>query len=129
VGVEIVYETHATSTDNEAGIATGWLDGELSATGRRQGLELGERRCRTGLAVVFTSDLARTVQTAEFAFAGSDLPIHRDQRLRECNYGRLNGTAARRRRPDDAPACALRLAGRLGLPPGLSPCGAWPRLR
>jgi broad specificity phosphatase PhoE len=58
VGVEIVYETHATSTDNEAGIATGWLGGEFSATGGRQALELGERRSRTGLAVVFTSDLA-----------------------------------------------------------------------
>jgi broad specificity phosphatase PhoE len=45
---------------------------------------------------VFTSDLARAVQTAEIAFAGSDLPIRRDQRLRECNYGRLNGTAARK---------------------------------
>lgn len=25
--VEIVYETHSTTTDNEAGIATGWLPG------------------------------------------------------------------------------------------------------
>jgi broad specificity phosphatase PhoE len=91
VGVEIVYETHATSTDNEAGIATGWLDGELSETGRRQARELGERRRDTGLAAVFASDLARAVQTAEIAFAGTDLPIRRDRRLRECDYGRMNG--------------------------------------
>jgi broad specificity phosphatase PhoE len=107
VGVEIVYETHATSTDNEAGIATGWLGGVLSETGKRQALELGERRRATGLAVVFTSDLARAVQTAEIAFAGSSLPVRPDQRLRECNYGRLNGTTAaaieqqRRLRLDD----------------------------
>lgn len=94
MGVEVVYETHATSTDNEAGIATGWLGGELSATGRRQARELGERRRGTGLEAVFTSDLARAVQTAEIAFAGRDIPIRRDPRLRECNYGRLNGTAA-----------------------------------
>jgi broad specificity phosphatase PhoE len=33
--VAVVFETHATSTDNEAGIATGWLPGDLSETGRR----------------------------------------------------------------------------------------------
>ncbi len=91
VGVEIVYETHATSADNEAGIATGWLAGELSETGRRQARELGERRRDTGLAAVFASDLARAVQTAEIAFAGTDLPIRHDRRLRECDYGRMNG--------------------------------------
>ncbi len=89
--VAIVFETHATSTDNEAGIATGWLPGDLSETGRRQAAELGTRRRGGGFAAVFTSDLARAVQTAEIAFAGSNLPIHHDPRLRECNYGRLNG--------------------------------------
>ena len=89
--VAILFETHATSTDNEAGIATGWLDGELSATGRREAAELGERRRDGGFAAVFTSDLARAVQTAEIAFAGAGVSIRRDPRLRECNYGRLNG--------------------------------------
>jgi hypothetical protein len=32
--VEIVYETHSVTTDNEAGIATGWLPGQLSDEGR-----------------------------------------------------------------------------------------------
>ena len=27
MSVEIIYETHSISTDNEAGIATGWLPG------------------------------------------------------------------------------------------------------
>ena len=44
MSVEIVYETHATSEDNEAGIATGWLPGRLSTHGREQARELGERR-------------------------------------------------------------------------------------
>ena len=89
--VAIVFETHATSTDNEAGIATGWLPGDLSETGLRQAAELGERRRAGGFAAVFTSDLARAVRTAEIAFAGTAVPIHHDPRLRECNYGRLNG--------------------------------------
>jgi 2,3-bisphosphoglycerate-dependent phosphoglycerate mutase len=93
MSVEVVYETHATSEDNEAGIATGWLPGKLSAAGREQARELGDRRRNDGLSVVFTSDLNRAVETAELAFAGSELPVVRDARLRECNFGDLNGTA------------------------------------
>ncbi|GHA33690.1 hypothetical protein GCM10010329_65910 [Streptomyces spiroverticillatus] len=89
--IRLVYETHATTTDNEAGIATGWLPGALSAAGRRQARELGERRRGDGIAAVFTSDLHRAVETARIAFAGAEVPIHQDRRLRECDYGRLNG--------------------------------------
>lgn len=91
MAIEIIYETHQTSTDNEAGIATGWLPGELSALGRVQAVELGERRRHDHVVAVFTSDLCRAVETAEIAFAGSDIPIIQDVRLRECNYGELNG--------------------------------------
>jgi 2,3-bisphosphoglycerate-dependent phosphoglycerate mutase len=92
MSVEVVFETHATSEDNEAGIATGWLHGRLSPRGREQARELGERRRDDGLAVVFTSDLRRAVETAEIAFAGLPLSLVRDARLRECDYGELNGT-------------------------------------
>ncbi len=91
MSVEVVFETHSTSEDNEAGIATGWLPGKLSPRGRQQARELGERRRNDGLAVVFTSDLWRAVETAEIAFAGSPTPLMPDARLRECNYGELNG--------------------------------------
>jgi 2,3-bisphosphoglycerate-dependent phosphoglycerate mutase len=72
-------------------VATGWLPGRLSEHGKRHAEELGRRRRDDGLGAVFTSDLARAVETAEIAFAGTGLPIHRDARLRECNYGELNG--------------------------------------
>jgi len=90
--VAVVFETHSTSEDNEAGIATGWLPGKLSARGREQAAELGERRRNDGLDVVFTSDLQRAVETAGIAFGGSPLRLVADERLRECNYGELNGT-------------------------------------
>lgn len=91
MAVEIIYETHSISTDNEAGIATGWLPGRLSATGRRQAAELGARRRDDDIAAIFSSDLARAVETAEIAFAGREIPRFQDTRLRECNYGTLNG--------------------------------------
>ena len=91
MGVEVVFETHSLSVDNERGIATGWLPGRLSREGRRLAAELGDRRREDGIRVVFPSDLRRAVETAEIAFAGTTIPIHPDARLRECNYGDLNG--------------------------------------
>jgi broad specificity phosphatase PhoE len=91
VPVEIVYETHSISVDNERGFATGWLDGQLSEQGKQLARELGERRRGDDVAAVFASDLGRAVETARIAFAGSGVPIYLDWRLRECNYGDLNG--------------------------------------
>jgi broad specificity phosphatase PhoE len=87
----VVFETHSTSEDNEAGIATGWLGGTLSATGRAQAIELGDRRRDDGIDVVYASDLQRSVETAAIAFEGSSIPLCVDWRLRECDYGELNG--------------------------------------
>jgi 2,3-bisphosphoglycerate-dependent phosphoglycerate mutase len=76
MSVEIVYETHSVTTDNEAGTATGWLPGQLSEHGRRLAVELGRRRRDDGLAAVFVSDLTRAVETAQLAFGGTGIPIH-----------------------------------------------------
>jgi broad specificity phosphatase PhoE len=92
MAIELVYETHSTTIDNETGIATGWLEGRLSEVGLAQAKALGERRRDDGLSAVFTSDLGRAIETAEVAFAGADIPVHQDWRLRECNYGELNGS-------------------------------------
>ena len=89
--IELVYETHSTTRDNEQGIATGWFPGELSELGRERARELGRRRRDDGIDVVFSSDLRRALETAELAFPGGELPLHQDPRLRECNYGDLNG--------------------------------------
>lgn len=105
--LQIVYETHATTTDNEAGMATGWLPGELSEAGRAQARQLRERRGDDGIAAIYVSDLKRALDTVAIAFAAGALPIEVDARLRECNYGRLNGApkavldAQRARRVDE----------------------------
>jgi 2,3-bisphosphoglycerate-dependent phosphoglycerate mutase len=69
--IEVVFETHATTEDNEAGRATGWLPGRLSGQGREQAADLGQRRADDGIAAVFCSDLRRAVETAEIAFGSS----------------------------------------------------------
>jgi broad specificity phosphatase PhoE len=96
--IGLVYETHSTTTDNERGVATGWLPGELSAAGRGQAAELGERR-RSDVDAVFTSDLGRALETVAIAFFGSEVPVFHDWRLRECDYGALNGAPANELEP------------------------------
>lgn len=43
---------------------------------------------------MFCSDLGRAIQTAAIAFDGTDVPVLLDWRLRECDYGSLNGSSA-----------------------------------
>jgi broad specificity phosphatase PhoE len=102
--LELIYETHSTTTDNESGHATGWLPGRLTEQGRGQAAELGERR--RDVDAVFSSDLGRALETVAIAFGGSDVPVFYDWRLREVNYGVLNG----------APVEELELAKHLDVP-------------
>jgi broad specificity phosphatase PhoE len=90
--MQIVFETHSISEDNERGVATGWLPGRLSERGRSLAREVGARRRDDRLAAVFCSDLTRASETAAIAFADTSIPIFLDWRLRECNYGDQNGS-------------------------------------
>src|SRR6478735_402166 len=65
MSIEIVFETHSTSEDNERGVASGWAHSRLSDIGQQQARALGERRQADGIDVVFSSDLRRAVETAE----------------------------------------------------------------
>jgi broad specificity phosphatase PhoE len=95
VPTTVWFETHSTTTDNENGRATGWLPGELSAAGREQARALGDRIAGRRPAAVFTSDLRRAVDTVTIATEHpgvAGVPVFLDWRLRECDYGDLNGT-------------------------------------
>ena len=92
MSIEIVYETHALTEDNERGTATGWLPGRLSAQGRANAAAMGRRRRDDGVAAVFCSDLRRAVETAQIAFGDTDIPILYDWRLRECDFGARHGS-------------------------------------
>ena len=91
MAIELVFETHSTTVDNEEGRATGWLPGQLSARGRAQAQQLGRRRASDGITSVFSSDLARAAETASVAFGTAAIPVLYDWRLRECDYGQRNG--------------------------------------
>jgi broad specificity phosphatase PhoE len=86
--MRLVFETHATSLDNEAGLASGHHDVDLSPLGEQQARELGVRYASDPPGLIIASDLVRAWRTAALAF-GTRVRIERDSRLRECDYGEL----------------------------------------
>ena len=89
MGTRITYFVHGTTTDNESDIATGWLPGELSDLGKRQSEELHAITKDKHFDAIFSSDLKRAIDSAAITFLGQN--VISDKRLREANYGDLNG--------------------------------------
>ncbi len=91
--VNIAYFVHGTTTDNEQHISSGWKDVELSELGIQQSKELREKTQDMKFDAVFCSDLKRAHDSAKLTWEGI-YPIISDVRLRECNYGKLNGASS-----------------------------------
>lgn len=87
----IIFEAHATTPDNEQKKASGHNDIGLSLLGEEQARELGRRWNNTNFDAVFCSDLSRAYRTAKIAFTGREIPVIKDARLRECDYGTWTG--------------------------------------
>ena len=90
MAVKITYFVHGTTTDNIEHKSTGWLPGELSQKGIDQSIALKEQTDINKFDIVFCSDLKRAIDSANYTFIGIK-EIIQDKRLRECNYGDLNG--------------------------------------
>ena len=88
--MKIYFVAHATSTDNEEGLSSGWNNPELSELGIQQAKELGERFKSIPIDLICCSDLKRAVDTVDIAFK-KKIPITIDRKLREINYGDFNG--------------------------------------
>ena len=89
--IKIIYFVHGTTTDNLNKKSTGWLDGELSPLGIEQSINLKNQINLSEIDLVISSDLKRAVDSANYTFKGIKEIIY-DERLRECNYGDLNGS-------------------------------------
>jgi broad specificity phosphatase PhoE len=89
----ITYFVHSITEDNEKGLATGWLPGKLSAEGVKRAQDMREYLKNANFEAVFCSDLARAMHSTELFFENK-FPVFVDWRLRECNYGTLDGRPA-----------------------------------
>lgn len=106
MSINITYFVHGTTTDNEKDISSGWSDVELSQLGIEQAINLRELTKDKKFDVVFCSDLKRSLSSAKLAWDGI-YPIIPDTRLRECNYGKLNGAASTIVEPMQEEQCVI----------------------
>ena len=89
MAIEIIYFVHGTTYDNAMGKCSGWKQAELTDKGKERAIKLGEIRKDTHFDIIFTSDLIRAIDSANLAFP--NVKKIQDRRLRECNYGDLDG--------------------------------------
>ena len=92
----LVLLRHGESQWNLENRFTGWVDVDLSDTGREEAADAGRLLAEAGLApdVVHTSVLLRAIRTADIALAvagWSWVPVRRHWRLNERHYGGLQG--------------------------------------
>ena len=90
MSVKIIYFVHGTTTDNEQHKSTGQNPGILSELGINQSKELRNKINLDEIDLVICSDLQRAIDSANLTFENSK-KIIQDERIRECNYGDLNG--------------------------------------
>jgi broad specificity phosphatase PhoE len=87
--MRIIYMVHSTTTHNEQGLASGWINVGLSPLGERQAEDLRAIFDLPEPRVVYISDTLRARQTGRIVFPSAHLI--EDRRLREQNYGLFNG--------------------------------------
>lgn len=89
--IKIIYFVHGTTTDNASKLCSGWKEAMLNDLGKEQAKNLGNVVREKGIKFdqIFTSDLKRAIDSSDIAFP--DYNKITDNRLRECNYGDLDG--------------------------------------
>ena len=89
--IKIIYFVHGTTTDNASKLCSGWKEAMLNDLGKEQAKNLGNisREREDNFDIIFTSDLKRTIESSNIAFP--EMNKITDNRLRECNYGDLDG--------------------------------------
>ena len=92
----LILLRHGESEWNAKNLFTGWVDVDLTDTGRQEATRGGELLANSDLIpdVVHTSLLTRAIRTSQLALEAADrqwIPVRRTWRLNERHYGALQG--------------------------------------
>lgn len=90
--MEVYIVRHGETVWNAAGKMQGNADIELNDNGRRLASELGKQLEGVHFDRIYSSPLVRAYETACLIRGGRDIPIIRDDRLREICFGSMEGT-------------------------------------
>lgn len=95
---------HGETIWNEEGLIQGHLDTDLSPTGIRQAKAIAERLVEDKVTAIYSSDLKRSYETAEYLAVITGHKIITDIRLRERSLGIFEGISmdeVKRKYPDE----------------------------
>ena len=87
----LILLRHGRTAWNESGRAQGHADIELDATGHAQAERAARHLAHLDVAALWSSDLTRARQTADYVARALDLPVSCDARLREFDVGQRQG--------------------------------------
>ena len=87
----VILARHGETDWNRDGIWQGHGDPPLNDVGRRQAAALAQRMRETEIDVLYSSDLRRAVETAEYVSLAKGLAMIRDSDLREMDVGSWTG--------------------------------------
>ncbi|MDO8617453.1 MAG: histidine phosphatase family protein [Candidatus Uhrbacteria bacterium] len=85
----VLVARHGETPWNVAGVIQGKTDIPMNERGKEQIRSLGRNIER--ISVIICSDLVRSVEAAQLVAETHPVPIRLDSRLRECDYGKLEG--------------------------------------
>jgi probable phosphoglycerate mutase len=91
VSRRLILLRHGRTAWNESGRAQGHADIELDETGHTQAEAAARHLAGFGLDAIWSSDLARAMETARYVASACDLATKYDDRLREFDVGERQG--------------------------------------
>ncbi len=90
--MRVILTRHGETEQNKVGICQGHLPGKLTEEGIEQAKKLALRLKDEKIDVIYSSDLARSVDTTkEISKFHADVPLHFTEKLRERNMGESEG--------------------------------------
>lgn len=90
---EIYVFRHGQTFDNKNRVFSGWRETKLTPLGVEQANILNKKLKDKKIDVCITSDLLRAKETAKIVMKGKTVKFEEDTRIRERNYGDLNGSS------------------------------------
>lgn len=82
---------HGETEWNEKGMMQGWQDSPLTELGENQAIWLKERMKDLHIDVIYSSPIGRAFDTAKIIKGDRDIPLIKDDGLKEMNFGLWEG--------------------------------------
>lgn len=89
--MKLFIARHAVTEMNKAEQVNGLIDEPLSLEGIIQSKQLAERLKDSNIEAIYSSPLIRATQTAQPLADSINVPIKKDRRLTEVDFGKLSG--------------------------------------